>query len=144
MSLTDGQERFAQEYLTDLNATAAYGRAYPDAKPKSCEAAGSRMLGNVKVAGRIAELQVKRAARLEVTQDYVLSRLRENVERALQIEAVRDREGNLTGEYVYQGSVVNGALGLLGKHLGMFTEKQEHSGSVLVRVIRQAAGGGDD
>lgn len=126
--LTEGQERFAQEYLVDLNATGAYARAYPKAKRKSCEAAGPRMLGNVRVSARIAELQAVRAARTEVTQDYVITRLRENVERALQTEPVCDREGTPTGEYVYQGAVVNGALALLGKHLGMFVERLQHSG----------------
>jgi phage terminase small subunit len=138
-TLTAAQERFAQEYLSDLNASAAYGRAYPSAKPKTREACGSRMLGNAKVSARIAVLQAERAERLEITQDYVLTRLRENVERAMQAEPVRDREGNLTGEYVYAGAVANQALTLLGKHLGMFGDKQEHSGEVRVRVIREAA-----
>jgi phage terminase small subunit len=73
--LTDAQERFAQEYLLDLNATAAYQRAYPDASAKSCLTAGPRMLGNVRIAARVAELQAERAARVEVSADTVLREL---------------------------------------------------------------------
>ncbi len=35
----------------------------------------------------------------------------------------RDRGGHLTGEHQYQGSVANKALELLGRHLGMFTDR---------------------
>src|SRR5690606_39413482 len=38
------------------------------------------------------------------------------------------REGNETGVYVYNGSVANKALELLGKHMGMFTDKHELTG----------------
>jgi len=127
-TLNAAHERFAREYLSDLNATAAYQRAYPRATAKSARTAGPRLLAIVGVSERVAQLKAERAARLEITQDYVLTRLRENVERAMQAEPVRDREGNLTGEYVYAGSVANQALTLLGKHLGMFAEKHEHSG----------------
>src|SRR4051812_24277151 len=68
-------ERFCQEYLIDLNATAAYQRTYPDATSASCEASGSRMLGNVKIASRIAELQAERANRVQIQQDTILREL---------------------------------------------------------------------
>ena len=124
----DAHERFCQEYLVDLNATAAYQRAYPKATAKSARTAGPRLLAIVGISDRVAALQVKRSERVEITQDYVLTRLRENVERAMQVEAVRDGDGHPTGEYVYAGAVANGALTLLGRHLGMFAEKHEHTG----------------
>lgn len=39
-----------------------------------------------------------------------------------------DREGNELGEYQYQGNVANRSLELLGKHLGLFIDKVEHTG----------------
>ena len=47
----------------------------------------------------------------------------------MQAVPVTDREGNETGEYTYQGSVANRALELVGKELGMFHERVEHSGA---------------
>jgi hypothetical protein len=41
---------------------------------------------------------------------------------------VTDREGNELGEYQYQGNVANRSLELLGKHLGLFIDKVEHTG----------------
>ncbi len=63
-----------------------------------------------------------RSKRTEVDQDWIVERLVENVKRAMQLEAVTDREGKPTGEHVYQGSVANKALELLGRHQGMFTD----------------------
>jgi len=86
-TLNAAHERFAREYLSDLNATAAYQRAYPRATAKSARTAGPRLLAIVGVSERVAQLKAERAARLEITQDYVLTRLRENVERAMQAYA---------------------------------------------------------
>lgn len=126
MALTPKQDRFCEEYLVDLNATQAAIRA--GYSQKTAGSQGERLLRNVEISAKVAALKAQRSDRVEVTQDYVLAKLVENVERALQAEPVRDREGNETGEYVYQGSVVNGALKLLGEHLGIFTRKVEHTG----------------
>ena len=61
-----------------------------------------------------------------VTRGWVLARLAENARRAMQGEPVLLR-GLPTGEYRYDGSVVNRALELLGKELGLFRERQENS-----------------
>lgn len=139
MALTDKQKRFVEEYLKDLNATDAYKRAGYSAKGNAAEVNASRMLRNAKVADAVKVAQKERSERSEVTQDWVLETLVHNVERAMQAEAVRDREGNETGEYTYQGAVANKALELVGKHLGMFKERHEHSGPdggpVKVRVV---------
>ena len=58
---------------------------------------------------------------------WVLERLAWNVERAMQGEAVVLR-GKATGEYRYDGAVANRALELLGKELGLFTERGEKIG----------------
>ena len=58
--------------------------------------------------------------RTEVSQDWVIERLVDNFERAMQVRPVTDARGKPTGEYTYHGAVANRALELLGKHLGMF------------------------
>ena len=74
--LSDAHEQFCQEYLVDLNATAAYQRVYREASAKSASAAGVRLLGNVRVAKRVSALQVERAQRTRVTQDDVIEELK--------------------------------------------------------------------
>ncbi len=113
--LTAKRRRFVLEYLIDLNATQAAIRA--GYSPKTAMQQGSWLLSNVDVAAAVAEAQAKKAEELNLDHEWVLRRLIENVERAMQTEPVRDRDGNPTGEYVYEGAVANRALELLGKHL---------------------------
>jgi len=41
----------------------------------------------------------------------------------MQAVPVLDKQGEPTGEYTYQGAVANRALELIGKHLGMFIDR---------------------
>lgn len=137
--LTPKQQRFVDEYLIDLNATQAAIRA--GYTPTNADVTGPRMLVNVRIAEAVKARQLVRADASELNEQWILDRLRENVDRAMQAEEVKDREGNGTGEYVYAGAVANKALELIGKHRGMFVERSEtkHSGSVglTVRIVRE-------
>jgi phage terminase small subunit len=125
--LTPRQKRFVDEYLIDLNSTAAYRRAgYEPKTDNAAAASASALLRKPKIVAALREAQLARSKRTGITQDYVLTRLRDNVERAMRAEPVLDREGKPTGEYVYEGAVANRALELLGRHLGMFADKVEH------------------
>ena len=74
--MTDAQKRFCNEYLIDLNATRAYKVAYPNCKKdETASAAGSRMLGNVKVQEYIKEQQKEREERTKITQDMIVNEL---------------------------------------------------------------------
>lgn len=119
--LTPKQEKFVDEYLVDLNAKQAAIRAGYSAK--TAEVQGSKLLRNPKVAEEVTRRRTQIKERLEINQEWVVARLVDNVERAMQAQPVKDREGNVTGDYVYQGAVANGALGLLGRFLGMFGPK---------------------
>lgn len=65
-------ERFAREYVIDLNATQAYIRAGYKAKGNAAEAAASRLLRNVQVQILIAALQRDRMQSMELSQERVL------------------------------------------------------------------------
>jgi hypothetical protein len=67
----------------------------------------------------------KAIEKVALTQEWVLTRLMENAERALQHVAVLDKERKPTGEYRYDGNVANRALELLGKQQGMFIDRHE-------------------
>src|SRR5262245_54859913 len=56
---------------------------------------------------------------------YVVEKLEENVERAMEARPVLDREGNETGVFDYDGAVANKALELLGRSAGLFVERKE-------------------
>jgi hypothetical protein len=60
-----------------------------------------------------------------VSKTWVLERLKENVERAMALKPVLDKDGTPTGEYQYNGFVANKALELLGREIGMFVERHE-------------------
>lgn len=120
MALTPKQQRFVEEYLIDMNATQAAIRAgYSE---KGAHVRGAELLSNRKVADYVAEARANLSKRVEVTQEEVIEGLRQNIRRASEAEAVTDKDGNQIG-IVYQGNVVNKGLELLGKHLGMFTDK---------------------
>jgi phage terminase small subunit len=52
--LTPKQQKFLDEYLIDLNGTAAYRRAFPGCTYKSAKTAATRLLSNVVLRAEIA------------------------------------------------------------------------------------------
>jgi phage terminase small subunit len=76
-SVSPKQQRFIDEDLIDLNATAAAKRAGYQCPNKQ----GLRLLVNVGIAEAIKEAQQARSERVEITQDDVL--------RGLKAEAMR-------------------------------------------------------
>ena len=125
--LTDRQKEFVRQSLVALNATKAAIRAgYSE---RTAYSVGQRLLKNVEIQRAVAAAQAKRARRVEVTQDYVLSNLVEVVERTMQRAPVLDRKGEqVTDEegravWTFDPKNANRALELLGKHLGIFADK---------------------
>ena len=125
--LTDKQKEFVRQYLVDLNATQAAIRA--GYSMKTAYRQGADLLQKTSIREAIEKAQAKRARRVEVTQDYVLSNLVEVVERTMQRAPVTNRKGEqVTDEegravWTFDAKGANRALELLGKHLGIFTDK---------------------
>lgn|GEM_PF-1821716 len=86
-------ERFAQEYLVDLNATQAAIRAGYSAA--SAHVTGCRLLGNTEIGARIAALRAELEARTGVTIARVLEELAV-IAFASATDVVVDAEGRLT------------------------------------------------
>lgn len=126
--LTPKQKRFAEEYLIDLNATAAYKRAGYSANGTTAEVNASRLLGNAKVAQYVQSAMDKRSEDLGIDAKYVLTTIRNTIERCSQAEQVTEKDGTVSGEYRFDASAVLKGAELLGKHLKMFTDKTEHTG----------------
>jgi phage terminase small subunit len=99
----------------------------------------SRLMKKPEVKAMIAERMKARAERTEITQDYVLKVLHETTERCRQtVSPIIDKQGNAVLTKNREGELVAafkfdafGALKgaeLMGKHLGMFVDKVEHTG----------------
>ncbi len=116
MSLTPRQARFVEEYLLDLNATAAAKRAgYSE---RTAYAQGQRLLKHVEIAAAIQKAQEARSGRTEITQDEVIQGLK--------------KEATLEGEGSSHSARV-AAWAHLGKHLGIFTDNLNLGGSIGIR-----------
>lgn len=73
MKLTEKQQRFADEYLIDLNAKQAAIRA--GYSPATAEQQGSRLLSNAKVRAYIDERMAEHSRRTGVNQERIIREL---------------------------------------------------------------------
>ncbi len=71
--ITGLQALFVQEYIVDLNATAAVERAGYSAK--TANAMAGKLMANPKIQSAIARAMKERSARTEITADKVLNEL---------------------------------------------------------------------
>jgi phage terminase small subunit len=164
--LSARQENFCQQYLIDLNASAAYKRAGYKCTPTSANVSASQLLARAKITDRIAYLRLNLQKKTNITQERVLAEyakiafadVRKFYGPDGQLVPIHelddDTAGALAGleiDEIDAGGVCigqtkkikitdkKGALDSLAKHLGMFVEKVEHSGAVTVRVVDYAS-----
>lgn len=141
--LTDLQKRFIEEYLVDLNATQAAIRAgYSE---KTAGSIGSENLKKPEIAERIKKRQEAQVSRTQINQDFVLLELlkiakadgtdfstvtgRGSVKLTPTEELPPEKKAAVAG--VKKGKFGTEiktydkvrALELLGKHLGLFSDK---------------------
>ncbi len=73
--LSPKQLQFCQEFLRDLNGTAAYRRTYQVKNSATAAACAARLLTNAKVQEQIRALIAERSQRTAVTADRVLQEI---------------------------------------------------------------------
>lgn len=112
-----------QEYLKDLNATAAARRAGYSERT-ACEQA-ARLLANVKIQSAVQAAQQARQQRTEIDQDYVIQKLKE----------IADKDASDAPESDLKYGNKLKALELLGKHLGAFDDRDREAKNEKVTVI---------
>lgn len=142
---------FIEEYLLDLNATQAAIRA--GYSKSNAHNQGSRLLENAKVAAAIAERMKARAERCEIDQDKVLREIyRLAMSDARKVMTwgptgvklidsaeLSDDDAAMVAEVsqtiTKEGGSIRlkmhdkpGSLQMLGRHLGLFVDKVEHTG----------------
>lgn len=125
-------ERFAQELAKGKSAD----EAYTVAGYKENRGNATTLKQNKSILGRVTELLAERELlhaqstakaieRVSLTKEWILERLVENAQRALQARQAKDADGTPIGDFKYEGTVANRALELLGKELGMFVDRRE-------------------
>jgi phage terminase small subunit len=90
------------------------------------------LLAKSNVSARVAELDADVAVRLGLTQEWVLTNLKDVADKCMQAKEVeiynRDtKQMEATGEYVFDSRGANRALELIGKHNGMFVDRIDHT-----------------
>lgn len=121
-ALTQKQRAFLVEYLRTNNQTEA-ARIAGYARRQAI----TPLMANGYIKAEIEHAKKNAGRSLGVNAAYVLGSLKEVAERSMEAVPVCDSEGNETGVYRFNASGANKALELLGKHVGIFTEKLEVS-----------------
>lgn len=127
MCLRDKQKRFCEEYVIDMNAAQAAIRA--GYSVKASKQVASRLLTYANVQQYIADLRNEISQKTQITQELVINQIMEAHEGAIS-------DGNW--------SAALKASELLGRHLGMFKDKVEHSGGIAVKWVEPEDSGGAD
>ena len=154
--ITEQQNRFAEEYIIDLDGKAAAIRA--GYSPKGAQVTANRLMNHVGIAARISDLLETRSLRAAVTADQVMRELAQiglsniinyeiddegyvSLAEGAQSEAMRaikklkrtvkyDKDGNKNIETELELWDKVSALRLMGKHLGMFVDITHVQGKV--------------
>lgn len=154
--LTRKQAAFVEEFLIDLNATAAYNCAGYTASGHGAEVNAAKLLSNTEVASAVASAMKIRSQRTEISADRVLRELARiaffDVPRAFNLDGSlkpldqldddtaaaiggievfeeHDRKGNVIG-VTKKLKIVDkvAALDKLARHLGLLIDKMKISG----------------
>lgn len=153
--MTKKQKRFVEEYLIDLNATKAAIRA--GYSPKTANEQGSQNLAKLSIQAAIDKAMAERSRRTGINQDRVIRELAKialvnpadvvDMDSAtVKPDANRDDTACIASVRIRtlfskDGPVIERevkildklkALELLGKHLGLFTDKLKVDGGVPV------------
>lgn len=144
--MTEKQQKFADEYIIDCNATRAYKASYPNVKKDNvAAAAGARLLRIVKVAAyieeKLAEISSQKTANAQEVMEYLTSVMRGESESSVVVV-----EGY--GEGCSEAKIIEKppdekerlkAAELLGRHYAIFTDKVKAEGAIPVVIS-----GGED
>ena len=157
---------FADEYLIDFNGTRSYKAAYgDDLTDETAAVNASKLLRNTKVSNYIGERIKEREKRTEITQDDVVRSLKmildanvtdvvnakgqykitvkdtSEIPKELQfaIKSIKPSKAGIEVEFYDKLR----AAELLGKHLGMFTDKFEVTSDLGVTIVDDIPKGDD-
>lgn len=156
--LTPKQKRFIEEYLVDLNATQAAIRA--GYSPHTAKEIGCENLSKPHIRACVEKELAERSRRTGINQDRVIRELARialvnpvdviNMEEAtirgdasaddtaailsVKVKYIPTEDGAITEREIRMADKIK-ALELLGKHLGMFTDKLNVNAEMAVKIV---------
>lgn len=133
MALTDKQMNFVNEYMKDMNATAAYLRAGYKCSEAAARSSASDLLTKPNISAEIERRNKLLEDKSTTSVQWVLDNLKLVAERCMAPEPMYDKEGNII-EWRFDSSGANKALESIGKYHGMFKDKVEHSGTIGITI----------
>lgn len=116
-------ESFCRAYVGASAFCGAAAARLAGFSQKTAKEQGYRILGRRDVQDRIFQLRQEKRTSAEINDQFVLSQLREIVDRCMQAAPVLDKDGEPTGIWSFNPSGANKALELLGRHLGLWNDK---------------------
>lgn len=119
MAISDRHTRFIDEYMKDMNATAAYLRAGYSCKEDVARVNASRLLTNANVVAEIATRQQKMQEESGMSVKWVLDKYKKIIDDNISIDP----------------NVAKSALDSVGKHYGMFTDKIKVEGHLTLEKL---------
>lgn len=123
--LTPKQSLFVKEYLVDLNAKQAAIRA--GYSKKTAEWIGPQLLKKTHVSKVVKKALSKRSDKTEITAEWVIEKLK-----IVLTTCLDPQEG-------FNAAGANKALELIGRHIGMFTEKIDLKMDKPFMIVTKAA-----
>ncbi len=145
--MTPRQQRFTEEYILDLNGTAAAIRA--GYSPKTANVAAAKLLALPKIAARVAELISDRSERTKIDADWVLrqavevyKRVTQEIEPALHPKTrkqLKTEDGRPL--FTFNSASALRAIEIIGKHVdvGAFEDRITVQGEISLIDRIQAA-----
>jgi phage terminase small subunit len=163
VKLTAKQQRFADEWLIDMNATAAAIRA--GYSPRSADVTGARLLANARIRAYLDERMAEHSRRTNVTQERIIRELARiafldptqlvNMDTAelldnataddraaiasVKVKTIPTQEGTGIEREIRLHDKIK-ALELLGKRFGMWLDRQQIDVQGAVQIVDDVPG----
>lgn len=136
MGLTVKQERYVQGLFKGLSQRQAYKEAYncENMKDNTIDDRAYKLSKQYEISMRLKELQKEEENNSKWTRERLIKEFEEVKERCMTATPVLDNLGNETGEYVFKENGAIKSLENIGKLLGMYTDKIEHSGELKTQI----------
>lgn len=132
-NLSEREKSFCIEYALCQNASEAARRV--GYSPQSARVTGSRLRAKPEVRALCDELIAQRLAESKISADSILSRLDRLATWCMVPTPVHDRHGRVVGERPTDAAAALRALELLGKNLGIWTDRVEQVTDQTVEVV---------
>lgn len=138
MALNAKHILFVNDYMVSHNATESYKKVY-GCSEEAARKNGSRLMTNDDIRSEIERRQKEVNTKIEkdtgISVQWVVDSFKTIAERCMQAEpSLVDDDGNIL-EWKFDSSGANKAVESIGKYLGMFKDKVEHSGSIGVQIV---------